>query len=91
MTGCLSVPGRSLENMAILLWETAGCKVDYIRGVYASASLKLIRPSSELAIGKAYPRRLRLGLIEALRAIVGTVRIKPYIRGVYASASLKRR
>ena len=40
MTGCLSAAGRSLENMAILLWETAGCKVDYIRGVYASASLK---------------------------------------------------
>ena len=32
----------SLENTAILLWETGGCRVGGIRGVIASASLKLV-------------------------------------------------
>ena len=32
----------SLENTAILLWETGGCRLGGIRGFIASASLKLL-------------------------------------------------
>ena len=55
----------SLENTAILLWETGGCRVGGIRGVIASASLKQGSPARVLGDGDTYPRRYCLGLIEA--------------------------
>ena len=79
----------SLENTAILLWETGGCRVGNIRGVIASASLKRrttrrleeapghirgviasasLKPEDHVvALSQCgtYPRRYRLGLIEA--------------------------
>ena len=66
-----------------------GRSVD-IRGVIASASLKLgaIGPLRRSAL--IYPRRYRLGLIEAL-LLCSDAGLQPeYIRGVIASASLKR-
>ena len=56
-----------LENTAILLLETAGCMLDRIRGACASASLKRYVPVDLITVGMMYPRRMRLGLIEALR------------------------
>ena len=54
-----------LENTAILLWETAGCKLGGIRGACASASLKLDGHQGFCPGPNRYPRRMRLGLIEA--------------------------
>ena len=59
-----------LENTAILLWETAGCKLGSIRGACASASLKRAGHLALSAFVPEYPRRMRLGLIEAASQVV---------------------
>ena len=46
-----------------------GIRVGCIRGVIASASLKLLSKLSMMSIIFLYPRRYCLGLIEASRAI----------------------
>ena len=60
-----------------------------IRGVRASASLKLAQVAAVVAPRDRYPRRARLGLIEATPAAVCRADAGS-IRGVRASASLKR-
>ena len=60
-----------------------------IRGVYASASLKLGVTQGRFTGEPLHPRCLRLGLIEATTPRSGSC-LPRCIRGVYASASLKR-
>ena len=61
-----------------------------IRGVRASASLKLLNLPPRPGVQVKYPRRSRLGLIEAC-STPRPRRRRIGIRGVRASASLKRR
>ena len=63
---------------------------DDIRGIYASASLKLYRGRMVRRLYAQYPRHLRLGLIEARPFPHGGRSERHDIRGIYASASLKR-
>ena len=79
----------SLENTAILLWETGGCRVGGIRGVIASASLKPRQSGKEQDNKNQYPRRYCLGLIEASQVPSVSIPRSSCIRGVIASASLK--
>ena len=62
----------------------------YIRGIYASASLKLLSVLQCEQKCRKYPRHLRLGLIEARKHLSSLPADLRYIRGIYASASLKR-
>ena len=60
-----------------------------IRGACASASLKLGPGSAQIHYKPEYPRRMRLGLIEAYYHLEQSVDDVRRIRGACASASLK--
>ena len=61
-----------------------------IRGACASASLKLVGSEQSKFCFVLYPRRMRLGLIEAVSIVPGVQAGLRSIRGACASASLKR-
>ena len=57
----------SLENTAILLWETGGCRVGGIRGVIASASLKLPMYTGTTYVAPA-----------GIRGVIASASLKPF-------------
>ena len=67
---------RASASLKQILHGRNGRENHRIRGVRASASLKLDRDPLLLGFGATYPRRTRLGLIEASRRpVTGVARI----------------